>query len=771
MAVVCPVDHRPMGPWVGRPPVVRRSGHELKVNDPLCAVAHCRADAVVAGVPAADHNDLLPIGVNHWWCRWVLLRVAPPLAPTRAYLATIKECLGIPGQEVHGKVNAAEISTRHCHVTGDCCPDSEQNGIELIQDHFGSGPHGQARVAHSLCDTADIPSGPCHKGDALGAHDVDAALHHIYLVCLHVGHTVHHQATNAVSTLVDRHTVAHLVQLVCSGQAGRTGADDGHGLAGAEGRGHGSHPAHLVGLVDDGELYGLDSHRVVDDAKHAGPLAGCWADAARELGEVVCRHQPPESLLPLPGPNQLVPLRDQVSQGAARAVREALVAKGRAAVHTPSGLGLDLLGVLLFQKFFEVPDSLSHAALRQLGAVVHGESRTALGHQVGLGNLRGPTALHDFAHIFDVGALRRTEFIVRRRGRRICSCPRPRGAVTRQWGQHVGEGAEGGSRSLIRGLLHCGHEVCREDAHELFGARRPTIKDAAGHSAACEALMCIQQLLQVRQISRVDGVFFVRVNSEQLCASHRDPFLEVGLRVPYPGNATAHARAEVLANLAKHYHAAPGHVLTAVVARTLDDGPGARVPHREALSAESTDQADSRGGSVEGSVADDDVLLRHEAGLDSTLGRVDNQAASTETLAKVVLGVALQFQQNTLHGEGSEGLAGGAVEFCMAGARGKLLSPALVELMGEQSANGPVGVSDAVELAFEGVAEAEGGRELHDQASVQQWLQNGEVFLAVHLPALDDPDLASVRQTVSRHQDGKEAQRVVLQRWVHAKHL
>ena len=77
---------------------------------------------------------------------------------------------------------------------------------------------------------------------------------------------------------------------------------------------------HIVGLVDDGQLHRLDADGVVDDAERARALAGRGADAAGELREVVRLPQPLEGLVPLPLAHEVVPLRNEVSEGAARPV-------------------------------------------------------------------------------------------------------------------------------------------------------------------------------------------------------------------------------------------------------------------------------------------------------------------------------------------------------------------------------------------------------------------------------------------------------------------
>ena len=63
---------------------------------------------------------------------------------------------------------------------------------------------------------------------------VDAALHDLLLVELHVGNAIHEQAADAVLALEDGDAVAGLVELVGAGETGRAGADDGDFLAGAD---------------------------------------------------------------------------------------------------------------------------------------------------------------------------------------------------------------------------------------------------------------------------------------------------------------------------------------------------------------------------------------------------------------------------------------------------------------------------------------------------------------------------------------------------------
>ena len=88
---------------------------------------------------------------------------------------------------------------------------------------------------------------------------------------------------------------------------------------------------------------------------------------------------------------------------------------------------------------------------------------------------------------------------------------------------------------------------------------------------------------------------------------------EVVVLVEHVGDAAGHAGGEVAAGGAEHDDAAAGHVLAAVVADGFDHGVHAAVAHREALAGHAAEEGLARGGAVEGDVADDDVLLGHEA--------------------------------------------------------------------------------------------------------------------------------------------------------------
>ena len=95
---------------------------------------------------------------------------------------------------------------------------------------------------------------------------------------------------------------------------------------------------------------------------------------------------------------------------------------------------------------------------------------------------------------------------------------------------------------------------------------------------------------------------------------------------------------------------------------------------------------------VEHGVADDDRLLRHEAGVG---GRAHDDAAAREALADIVVGVAFELEGHAVREPGAEALPGGAGELHVDGAVGQpLVAVALGDLAREHGAGGAVGVAD-----------------------------------------------------------------------------
>src|SRR5262249_22297278 len=102
---------------------------------------------------------------------------------------------------------------------------------------------------------------------------------------------------------------------------------------------------------------------------------------------------------------------------------------------------------------------------------------------------------------------------------------------------------------------------------------------------------------------------------------------------------------------------AASHVFAAVVAGALNDCDGAGIADGEALAGDAAEVAFAVDRAVEDGVADDDRFLRHEAAVG---GGTDDDASARETLADIVVGVALELEGHPVREPGAEALASGA---------------------------------------------------------------------------------------------------------------
>ena len=317
--------------------------------------------------PRADHDDVLALRRQEV----AVLEVG------------VEQALGVAREEVHREMDAGELVTarrragrieRHGRSGG------QHERVEVVAQRGGVDEAQIAVLQHDLVDVAgrEVLAAahvyPRDEGDALLAQQIDPPVDDV-LAELHVGDAVHQQAADAVGALVDGHVVADRVQLVGAGQAGGAAADDGDALAGSHLRRARHDPALLEPAVDDRVLDVLDRDRRLDDPQHAGALAGGGAGATGELGEVVGLVQTVQRLAPAAPVHEVVPLGDQVVDGAPCLG----LAKGHAAVHAARALSLEPLLVGLAEDLFVVAEALGGVAvgdrvpreLLEAGGVAH----------------------------------------------------------------------------------------------------------------------------------------------------------------------------------------------------------------------------------------------------------------------------------------------------------------------------------------------------------------------------------------------------------------
>ena len=284
-----------------------RRGHDLELRDALGALADGGADAVGAGVAAADHDDVLALGQ---FIRAEIERL-------------VRQAAVLLRQEVHGVVDTAQLAAGHCQIARLLGAARQQHGIVLGLE------------ISNLVRDADV--GVAVEHDSFGFHLLDAAVDEL-LFHFEIGNAVDHQPAGTRVFLVDMHGVAGACELLGCRHAGRARADDRHRLAGLLRRRLRHDPAFFPALIDDGALDGFDGHRVIVDVECARGFARRRADAACDFREIVGRVQVRQRFPPVAAIDQIVPIGDLVVDGAAAGL--AAVAIGNAAIHAPRGLCL-----------------------------------------------------------------------------------------------------------------------------------------------------------------------------------------------------------------------------------------------------------------------------------------------------------------------------------------------------------------------------------------------------------------------------------------------
>ena len=291
VAVLGAENDRPGGPGIIRRARCGWLREQLEIDQAAAAVAKRGADAVGAGVAAADHDHVL-----------VFRRDVSAVGEIG-----VEQAAGVPSQKIHREMHAFEIAPGDRQIARNGGPGGQQHGVEFP----GQAAHidgTAAAVAHRRVDA---------EFHALLAHQVQAAIDDFHLVELHIGYAVGQKAADAVGTLVNDSDVAGPIQLLRRGQPGGAGADHGDATPGARRRRLGNDPALLKPPIGDGHLDILDGYRRVGNSQHAGPFAGRRAYPAGEFGEIIGLVQAVQRFAPLVTVDQIVPLGNQIVNGAA----------------------------------------------------------------------------------------------------------------------------------------------------------------------------------------------------------------------------------------------------------------------------------------------------------------------------------------------------------------------------------------------------------------------------------------------------------------------
>ncbi len=339
---------RPVGPGHGAVFFHRGLGHDFELGHAGRAVAVAGAHAVGAGVATADDDDVLAI---------------------RAQLA-LELVAGIDlvllGQELHGEMDPVQITTGHGQIARLLGATGQQHGVKVFLQLGGGntllgpvgdlGPLGQLADQHACANRHTFLDQLVHPAVNVG------------LLHLEVGDAIAQQAAHAVVLFKQCHAVPGARQLLGGCHTSWAGAHHGNGLAGLHFGRLRQHPAFGPAAVDDGVLDGLDAHGLVIHIQRAGCLAGCGANAAGELGEVVGAVQGVEGGLPVATVHQIVEVWNDVID------RAAVVAERCAAVHAARRLFVGLGIVQTDHELFVVFQALGNGLVALFDALVFHEA-------------------------------------------------------------------------------------------------------------------------------------------------------------------------------------------------------------------------------------------------------------------------------------------------------------------------------------------------------------------------------------------------------------
>jgi hypothetical protein len=144
------------------------------------------------------------------------------MASVRARVAFVAAVL--LRQKLHGEVNAFKLAAGNLQVARMLGAAGQQDGVEILAQILHRNIAAHVGVGLEL--------------DAFGAHLLQAPVDEV-LLHFEIGDAVAQQAADAVVLFEHGDGVAGARQLLRGGQAGRTGADHGHALAGLDGGGSG----------------------------------------------------------------------------------------------------------------------------------------------------------------------------------------------------------------------------------------------------------------------------------------------------------------------------------------------------------------------------------------------------------------------------------------------------------------------------------------------------------------------------------------------------
>ena len=239
-------------------------------------------------------------------------------------------------EEIHREVNPGEFTTLDWQIpTHRCAGCHDDRVIPLVQlsprhvdSDSDSGSKSRSLVAHLLNSAVDVT-----------------------LLHFEIRNSVSEQPADTFVALVDSDGVSNPSELLRSGKARGTGANDGDCFPGQSIGQHGVDVSLFPGGIDDREFRLFDGYGRLVDAQHAGGFARRWAETSCELGEIVCCVKTFARSTPFVAVHQVVEFGDQITQWAS------LVAERDTTVHAPPCLAFNLSGFALGVDLFPISQS------------------------------------------------------------------------------------------------------------------------------------------------------------------------------------------------------------------------------------------------------------------------------------------------------------------------------------------------------------------------------------------------------------------------------
>ena len=153
--------------------------------------------------------------------------------------------------------------------------------------------------------------------------------------------------------------------------------------------------------------------------------------------------------------------------------------------------------------------------------------------------------------------------------------------------------------------------------------------------------------------------------SDRLEINHRHiaAAFKCAVFIEHISNAARHASRKIATRLADDDDDAARHIFATMVAGAFDHRNGARITHGETLTRDTAEIAFTIDRTIEHGIADDDRFFRHD--LLGFFRRIDNQLATRQTLADIVIGFAFEFERHAMGNPGTKTLASRALQLHM----------------------------------------------------------------------------------------------------------